>query len=108
MPDDEACAAEPPGLATRVVGQLSVIALLFACIGSSVIPAALVHSKLMDPASALWFVKGRVGPAILLAIVVWLACYTLLAIALKWLLLGRQRAGVLKPRGQTPNPKPQI
>ena len=62
-------------------------------------PAALVHSKLMDPASKLWVVEGRVGPAILLAIVVWFACYTLLAIALKWLLLGRQRAGVLKPRG---------
>ena len=43
--------------------------------------------------------QGRAGPAILLAIVVWLACYTLLAIALKWVLLGRQRAGVLKPRG---------
>ena len=25
MPDDDACSAEPPGLATRVVGQLSVI-----------------------------------------------------------------------------------
>jgi hypothetical protein len=76
-----------------------VIALLFTCIGGSVMPAALVHSELMDPASRLWVVGGRTGPAIFLAIVVWLACYTLLAIAIKWLLLGRQRAGVLKPRG---------
>ena len=99
MPDDEACAAEPPGLATRVVGQLSVIALLFACIGGSMMPAALVHSELMDPASKLWVVEGRAGPAILLAIAVWLTSYTLVAIALKWVLVGRQRAGVLKPRG---------
>ena len=41
--------------------------------------------------------QGRAGPAIVLAIVVWLACYTLLAIALKWLLVG----STLKP-----NPKP--
>ena len=80
-------------------GQLAVIALLFACIGGSVMPAALVHSELMDPASKLWVVQGRVGPAILLARFVWLVCYTLLAIALKWVLLGRQQAGVLKPRG---------
>ena len=53
----------------------------------------------MDPASKLWVVEGRVGPAILLAVVVWFACYTLLAIVLKWVLLGRQREGVLKPRG---------
>ena len=56
-----------------------------------------VHSELMDPASKLWVVQGRVGPAILLAIFVWLVCYTLLAIALKWLLVG----STLKP-----NPKP--
>ena len=80
--------------------------LLFACIGGSVMPAALVHSELMDPASTLWVVKGRTGPAILLPIVVWLACYTLLAIALKWVLLGRQRAGVLKPRGSDPHLNP--
>jgi hypothetical protein len=53
----------------------------------------------MDPASKLWMIRMRLGPAILLAVVVWIACYTLLAIALKWLLLGRQQAGVLKPRG---------
>ena len=106
MPDDDACAAKPPGIATRVVGQLAVIALLFACIGGSVIPAALVHSALMDTASKLWVIQGRAGPAIILAIVVWLACYTLLAIALKWLLVGRQRAGVLKPRGSPPHRKP--
>jgi len=99
MPDDDACAAEPPGLATRVAGQLAVIALLFACIGGSVMPAALVHSELMDPASKLWVIQGRAGPAILMAIAVWFVCYTLLAISLKWVLVGRQRAGVLKPRG---------
>ena len=53
----------------------------------------------MDPASKLWVIQGRAGPAILLAIVVWLTCYTILAIMLKWVLVGRQRAGVLKPRG---------
>jgi len=47
----------------------------------------------MDPASRLWVIQGRVGPAIMLAIVVWLTCYTLLAIALKWLLVG----STLKP-----------
>ena len=51
MPDDEACAAEPPGLATRVVGQLAVIVLLLACIGGSVMPAALVRPDLSTPAS---------------------------------------------------------
>ena len=58
-----------------------------------------VHSALLDPASMLWLVQGRTGPAIILAIVVWIACYTILAVALKWALLGRQHAGVLKPRG---------
>ena len=70
-----------------------MLVLLFACVGGSVIPAALVRSELMDPASELWVVQGRTGPAILLAISVWLACYTLLAIALKWLLVG----STLKP-----------
>ena len=55
-----------------------------------------VHSELRDPASSLWVVQGRVGPAVLLAMVVWLVCYTLLAIALKWVLVG----STLKPNSK--------
>eukprot|EP01134_Creolimax_fragrantissima_P007231 CFRG7231T1 len=78
-----------------LVRQLIVIFLLFSAILVSTIPSAVLTNELWDStpsASWIWVINGRMGPISTIAVALWMVTYTVVCIAAKWMLLGRQRA----------------
>eukprot|EP01134_Creolimax_fragrantissima_P003368 CFRG3368T1 len=74
--------------------QLFVVVGVFFAIAVSTVPSAVLTNKLWTPnASWMWKIHGRLGPIAVVAIVLWMVTFTVVSIALKWIVLGKQRPG---------------
>jgi hypothetical protein len=91
---------EGASILTIILSQVFVYIVLFSSLGLPVVPsAAYVHYLTTLNSTSPWIViNGRPGPLITPAFMIWMIGYTFVLIGMKWILIGRQRRGVIKQR----------
>eukprot|EP00961_Rhodomonas_salina_P209057 2821404-Rhodomonas_salina.2 len=79
------------GLGSVLMRQTAALLLCLACVLLASLPAVALVEVAFDPASPWWLLRGRGGPLVVGAVVVWMAAYSLLCVLLSHACLPRHR-----------------